>query len=46
MPCPHDPVEVEDMRKGRQIDEVKSSQFKSIGEILSRRNKEVDDVPF
>jgi hypothetical protein len=44
--CPHDPVEVENMRKGRQIDEVKSSQFKSIGEILSRRDKEVDDVPF
>ncbi|MEK8017629.1 MAG: hypothetical protein VSS75_012225 [Candidatus Parabeggiatoa sp.] len=45
-PCPHDPVEIEDMRKGRQIDAVKSSQFKSIGEILSRRDKEVDEVPF
>jgi len=46
VPCPHDPVKVEDMRKGRQIDEVKSSQFKSIGEILSRRVKDVDEVPF
>ena len=46
VPCPHDPVEVDNMRKGRQIDEVKSSQFKSIGEILSRLPKEVDDVPF
>ncbi|MEK8020521.1 MAG: hypothetical protein VSS75_026955 [Candidatus Parabeggiatoa sp.] len=45
-PCPHNLVEVENMRKGRQIDEVKSSQFKSIGEILGSRIKDVDEVPF